>query len=57
MRLEATIEADGLAVAAIYREGIATGHATFASAPTLSFASRASAGTVNGSHETAHSAG
>lgn len=33
MRIETMAEADWPAVAAIYREGIATGHATFAAAP------------------------
>ncbi|HEX2854201.1 MAG TPA: GNAT family N-acetyltransferase [Opitutaceae bacterium] len=38
MKLDLMSEADWPGVAAIYREGIATGHATFASAPPDSFA-------------------
>ena len=38
MKIEAMTEADWPAVAAIYAEGIATGQATFASAPPESFA-------------------
>lgn len=38
VRIEAMAEVDWPAIAAIYREGIATGHATFAGAPPGSFA-------------------
>jgi L-amino acid N-acyltransferase YncA len=38
MKIEAMMEADWPTVAAIYAEGIATGHATFAGAPPESFA-------------------
>jgi len=38
MKIEAMTEADWAEVAEIYREGIATGHATFAPAPPESFA-------------------
>lgn len=49
--IEQLVEADWAQIAAIYREGIATGHATFASAPPESFAEfhegkRAEAGIV-----------
>jgi L-amino acid N-acyltransferase YncA len=49
LKIEAMIEADWPEVAAIYAEGIATGHATFASEPPESFA------TWNGSRLPEHS--